>query len=177
MSDRCQKPNMIPVSAGIPPQMLTKNTLSILVVMVLPVGEENTKRTHRRADEKTMRTLETSKQTNVPVCKYPVIAIFQLNWASAETESTGIQLILCDLDVLDRKLMVSPSRIFPFTTRVSESYILNSILFCFLLWEGFYPIDSEKKTVAFCVVHLASRLNVNAVRVKQTDRGARHQLL
>lgn len=58
-----------------------------------------------------MRTLETSKQTNVPVCKYPVMAIFQLNRASAETESTGIQLILCDLGVLDRKSMISPSRL------------------------------------------------------------------
>lgn len=46
---------MIPVSAGIPPQMLTKNTLAILVVMVLPVGEENTKRTHRRADHENFR--------------------------------------------------------------------------------------------------------------------------
>lgn len=89
--------------------MLTKNTLAPLVVMVLPVGEDNTKHTHHRGDEKTMRTLETSKQTNVPVCKYSVIAIFQLNRASAETESTGIQLILCDLGVLDRKSMISPS--------------------------------------------------------------------
>lgn len=122
---------MIPVSAGIPPQMLTKNTLAILVVMVLPVGEENTKRTHRRADEKTMRTLETSKQTNVPVCKYPVIAIFQLNWASAETESTGIQLILCDLDVLDRKLMVSPSRLL-------VSFLLLQGSVSLIFWIPFY---------------------------------------
>lgn len=58
-----------------------------------------------------MRTSETSKQTNNLVCKYPVIAIFQLNRASAETKSTGIQLIFCVLDVLDRKLMVLPSRL------------------------------------------------------------------
>lgn len=74
--------------------MLTKNTLALLVVIVPPVGEKNTKYTHHRGDEETMRNLETSRQTNDPVCKYPVTAIFQLNRASTETESSGIQLIL-----------------------------------------------------------------------------------
>lgn len=92
-SDWCQKLNRTPLSAGITLQMLTKNTLALLVVMAPPVEEENTKYTHHRGDEETMRTLETSKQTNDPVCKYPVTTIFQLNWASAEIESTGIQLI------------------------------------------------------------------------------------
>lgn len=97
--------------------MLTKDTLALLVIISLPAGEDNTKHTHHRGNEKTMRTLETSKQTNVSVCKYPVIAIFQLNRAHAETESTGMQLILCDLGVLDRKLMVSLNDFFP-TRRV-----------------------------------------------------------
>lgn len=54
----------------------TNNTLA---VMVLPVAEDNSKHTHHRGDEKTMRTLEMSKQTNVPGCKYPVVAILRLS--------------------------------------------------------------------------------------------------
>lgn len=115
--------------------MLTRSTLACLVVTVLPVGE-NTKNIHHRGDDKTMRTLEMSKQTNLPACKYPVVAIIQLNGASAESESTGIQLILCGLGVLDRKLMVSPSR----------------LLVSFLFLEGFLTTIISVYTICFDVV-------------------------
>lgn len=106
MCNRCQKLNRILVSARIPSQMLTKNTLALVVVMVFSVGEDNTKQTHQRR-RKTMRILETSKQTTFP-CVNILSQLFFSQIGPVQKLNPGIQFILCDLGVLDWKLVYHP---------------------------------------------------------------------